>query len=101
MDAVWWFRVITKGSVFLIGTPGNLLIIGVYATKKNKATPHIFVIGLAVADFIVCLMRLTRYDSLSSIGHVKDVQRVPVSGTISDQYLAETLAHITDCGNIS
>ncbi|XP_038048249.1 putative tyramine receptor 2 [Patiria miniata] len=58
LDAVWWFRVSLEGVVFLIGVPGNLLIIHVYASKKSKVTPHVFIIGLAVADFTVCLLRI-------------------------------------------
>ncbi|XP_038058632.1 octopamine receptor-like [Patiria miniata] len=58
LDSVWWFRVTLEGAVFLIGVPGNLLIIHVYASKRTKVTPHVFIIGLAVADFTVCLLRM-------------------------------------------
>ncbi|XP_022087700.1 orexin receptor type 1-like [Acanthaster planci] len=58
LDSVWWFRVILESVVVIIGIPGNLLIIQVYTAKKNKVTPHIFIIGLTWADVSVCLLRI-------------------------------------------
>ena len=41
----------------LVGIPGNLLIVAVYATKRFRSSAHILIMGLAVADFSVCLIR--------------------------------------------
>ncbi|XP_072025216.1 neuromedin-U receptor 2-like [Amphiura filiformis] len=41
--------------IFIIGTPGNMLIIIVYAKKQMKTSTDFYIIGLAVADLLVCL----------------------------------------------
>lgn len=41
--------------VFLLGVPGNALIIRVFAKKQRKSSTHIFILGLAIADLYVCL----------------------------------------------
>ena len=41
--------------IFLLGVPGNALIIRVFAKKQRKSSTHIFILGLAIADFYVCL----------------------------------------------
>ena len=51
-----WTQVIYN-SVLLIGIPGNLIIIKVYHSKSPRCSAHIFIIGLALADLFVSLLR--------------------------------------------
>ena len=79
-DSVWWFRLILEALVFVVGTPGNALIIRVYAAKKNKATPHIFIVGLASADIAVCISRIIPFMLLfSPFPNNEFICRVPVT----------------------
>ena len=57
MELFHWMRATLEVLLIVIGCPGNLLIILVYASKRGKITAHIFIIGLAVADFVECLSR--------------------------------------------
>ena len=43
--------------IFLVGVPGNLLIIIVYWRKPHKTSVHVLITGLAFADFFACLLR--------------------------------------------
>ena len=41
--------------VFVLGVPGNALIIRVFAKKRRKTSTHVFILGLAIADLYVCI----------------------------------------------
>lgn len=57
MELFHWMRATLEVLLIVIGCPGNLLIILVYTSKRGKITAHIFIVGLAVADFVECLSR--------------------------------------------
>ncbi|XP_038064846.1 G-protein coupled receptor 84-like [Patiria miniata] len=48
---------IAESLVFLLGVPGNCLILGVYWTKTRKTSTDILIRALAWADLAVCLLR--------------------------------------------
>ena len=50
-------RTILELSLIIIGIPGNILILAVFGSKRNKISAHIFIIGLAIADLTECLSR--------------------------------------------
>ena len=50
-------RIIVHVLLFLMGVPGNSLIILVYKNKRQKTSTHVFIMTLAMADLSVCLMR--------------------------------------------
>ena len=54
------FALITNLIVFLIGVPGNCLILRVYWTKTRKTSTNILIMALAWVDLFVCLLRLPR-----------------------------------------
>ena len=65
--------VIYNSLLFLVGIPGNTLIIGVYAAKKNNSSARIFIIGLAINDLILCLIRpLHVFDNLTMFIKLED-----------------------------
>ena len=65
--------IIYNSFLFLIGIPGNALIIGVYAVKKNNSSARIFIIGLAINDLILCLIRpLHVFDNLTMFVNLED-----------------------------
>ncbi|XP_077998112.1 D(2) dopamine receptor A-like [Glandiceps talaboti] len=43
-------------AVCFSGIPGNLLVLAVYTKKRRRRTSHMFIIGLALIDFFVCLV---------------------------------------------
>ena len=51
-----WFQ-LSYNIVLLIGIPGNLIIMKVYSVKSPRSSAHIFIIGLAIADLFVSLLR--------------------------------------------
>ncbi|XP_038049710.1 probable G-protein coupled receptor No18 [Patiria miniata] len=51
-------RLITNILVFLLGVPGNCLILRVYWTKTRKASTDILIRALAWADLAVCFLRI-------------------------------------------
>ncbi|XP_033628834.1 cholecystokinin receptor type A-like [Asterias rubens] len=51
-------RIIVHVLLFLMGVPGNSLIILVYKNKRQKTSTHVFIMTLAMADLSVCLMRV-------------------------------------------
>ncbi|XP_071489874.1 uncharacterized protein [Diadema antillarum] len=56
MAALRYILAVVIRTVFMsIGIPGNALIIIVYAKKKRKTGTDVFILGLAVVDFLVCL----------------------------------------------
>ena len=57
MDAEEWLKTIVDLLLVIIGVPGNLLVIIVYASKGTRISAHVFIIGLAIADIIVCFTR--------------------------------------------
>ncbi len=57
MEAWAWMRSVLEVLLVVVGVPGNILIIAVYGSKHKKKTTHIFIIGLAIADFVECLSR--------------------------------------------
>ncbi|XP_072047172.1 uncharacterized protein [Amphiura filiformis] len=50
-----WVLTVLHALVFILGVPGNALIIRVFAKKQRKTSTHIFILGLAIADLYVCL----------------------------------------------
>ncbi len=46
---------IWRGIIAFVGLLGNVLVILVYARKKCRTTAHVFIVGLAAADFISCM----------------------------------------------
>ena len=59
--------------LFVIGIPGNCLIIRVYAVKKNSSSARIFIIGLALNDLMLCLIRpLHIFDNLPLANDLDD-----------------------------
>ena len=56
MDGAYWTVVAFNSLIFILGVPGNVIILLVYGSKTTKLSSHIFIIGLACADlFIACL----------------------------------------------
>ncbi|XP_038054701.1 tyramine receptor Ser-2-like [Patiria miniata] len=53
--------------IIVIGVPGNCLILRVYWGKSHKCSTHILIMGLAVADLTICLLRLWDVTLNSSI----------------------------------
>nr|XP_054763475.1 annetocin receptor-like [Lytechinus pictus] len=47
--------VLIRSISMILGIPGNGLIIIVYCKKKRKTGTDVFILGLAVVDFVVCL----------------------------------------------
>ncbi|XP_038053954.1 gastrin/cholecystokinin type B receptor-like [Patiria miniata] len=54
------FTLVVHVIVFLIGVPGNCLILRVYWTKAHKTSTHVFIMALAWADLAVCMQRWHR-----------------------------------------
>ncbi|XP_022102521.1 D(2) dopamine receptor-like [Acanthaster planci] len=52
------FLVMYNVLIILIGVPGNSLILTVYWGKSHKCSTHILIMALAVADLIICLLRI-------------------------------------------
>ncbi|XP_071784506.1 uncharacterized protein [Asterias amurensis] len=52
------FRVVVEILVVLLGVPGNLLIIRVYWRKTVKTSTIVLIQGLALADCIVCSVKI-------------------------------------------
>ena len=50
-------NMVINSSAVLLGIPGNFLIIMVYGTKQYRSTAHVLIMGLALADLCICLMR--------------------------------------------
>ena len=56
MDSAYWTAIAFNSLIFILGVPGNIIILLVYGSKTTKLSSHIFIIGLACADlFIACL----------------------------------------------
>ncbi|XP_033643570.1 gastrin/cholecystokinin type B receptor-like [Asterias rubens] len=53
-------NIVLNALLLVFGALGNILILRVYCTKKRKTTTHILIMGLALADLMVCLS-LTGY----------------------------------------
>ncbi|XP_038045956.1 cholecystokinin receptor-like [Patiria miniata] len=53
-------RLIAKMLVFLLGVPGNCLILRVYWTKTRKTSTDILIRALAWADLTVCFLTIPR-----------------------------------------
>ncbi|XP_022102486.1 gastrin/cholecystokinin type B receptor-like [Acanthaster planci] len=53
------FRLTANLIVFLLGVPGNCLILRVYWVKTVKTSTHVLIMALAWADLAVCSMRWT------------------------------------------
>ncbi|XP_072030438.1 orexin receptor type 2-like [Amphiura filiformis] len=65
--------IVFNAFLFLVGIPGNCLIIRVYAVKKNNSSARIFIIGLAVNDLVLCLIRpLHVFDKLPIANDLDD-----------------------------
>ena len=56
MDIYHYFLVIFLFLIAVAGIPGNLLIIGVFGSKKKKTSTDVFIIGLAITDLTFCLI---------------------------------------------
>ncbi|XP_038053953.1 uncharacterized protein LOC119726370 [Patiria miniata] len=54
------FTLVVHMITFVVGVPGNCLILRVYWTKPRKTSTHVFIMALALADLAVCLLRLRR-----------------------------------------
>ncbi|KAH9503864.1 hypothetical protein Btru_064018 [Bulinus truncatus] len=46
------------GTVFFIGTAGNIIVLIVFAKSKSKQTATVFIMALATTDLIICLVVL-------------------------------------------
>ena len=57
MDSWQLMSLVVNSIAISIGVPGNALIVVVYATKRFRSSAHILIMGLAVADLMVCLTR--------------------------------------------
>ena len=54
--------------VVIIGVPGNVLIILVYAGKRKKSTAHMLILALAFTDLFVCfVLPVIIYDFLTGV----------------------------------
>ncbi|XP_038064847.1 gastrin/cholecystokinin type B receptor-like [Patiria miniata] len=58
LDARFTILLIAESLVFLLGVPGNCLILRVYWTKTRKTSTDILIRALAWADLAVCLLRI-------------------------------------------
>ncbi len=77
MDTEAWMKTILDILLILVGIPGNLLIILVYATKGTRISAHVFIIGLAIADFFVCFMRpLSLFNNIPQLIQIKNSSEV-------------------------
>ncbi|XP_038053903.1 D(2) dopamine receptor-like [Patiria miniata] len=62
------FQLIVQSVIFLFGVPGNCLILRVYWTKTLKTSTHVFIMGLAWADLVVCVLAVHRiYDKVADM----------------------------------
>ncbi|XP_072030488.1 neuropeptide receptor npr-1-like [Amphiura filiformis] len=67
-------NIVFNSLLFLVGIPGNCLIIRVYVVKKNNSSARIFIIGLAINDLLLCLIRpLHIFDNLPIANELADV----------------------------
>ncbi len=48
-------NIVLNASLLVFGALGNILILRVYYTKTRKTSTHILIMGLALADLMVCL----------------------------------------------
>ncbi|XP_072030435.1 kappa-type opioid receptor-like [Amphiura filiformis] len=60
--------IISNSLIFIIGIPGNALIIRVYAAKKSTSSARVLIISLAINDLLVCLLRPLRILQYIPIG---------------------------------
>ncbi|XP_022098838.1 gastrin/cholecystokinin type B receptor-like [Acanthaster planci] len=51
-------KIIFYTSVMLLGISGNSLILRVYGSKPQKTSTHVFILGLAWFDLMVCIHRV-------------------------------------------
>ena len=56
MDTSLLVSAIYQSLVVAIGIPGNCLIILVYTKKRQTMSPHVFILSLAIADLVFCLL---------------------------------------------
>ncbi|XP_072018748.1 uncharacterized protein [Amphiura filiformis] len=52
-----WIAALYYAMIFIVGIPGNALIIRVYTQRKFKSSTHVLILGLAVVDITVCVFR--------------------------------------------
>ncbi|XP_038069631.1 thyrotropin-releasing hormone receptor-like [Patiria miniata] len=99
------FKVIVHAILFVVGVPGNCLILRVYWTKTHKTSTHIFIMALAWADLAVCSLRWRRI-SVESIllagGQIPKVLHIiwtltTTSGGASVLFTAVIAADRYDC----
>ena len=57
MDPAQLLNIIVNVTAMLVGIPGNALVVMVYANKQFRSSAHVLIMGLAVADLLVCLTR--------------------------------------------
>ena len=69
LDIYHHFIIVYLILIAVTGIPGNLLIIGVFGSKKKKTSTDVFIIGLAITDISFCLISplniyllITKYD---------------------------------------
>ena len=55
--AIVWIALIYHSTIFVLGVPGNALIIRVYVQKAYKTSTHVLILFLAQVDIIVCFIR--------------------------------------------
>ena len=52
-----YLSIFINSVAMLLGIPGNALVVVVYANKRFRSSSHVLIMGLAVADFVVCVTR--------------------------------------------
>ncbi|XP_072048080.1 uncharacterized protein [Amphiura filiformis] len=57
MNAAYYTLLVFNILIFIIGVPGNIIILLVYGGKRPKLSSHIFIIGLAFADLFISSVR--------------------------------------------
>ena len=58
MVVATWFPPFLDGLIFVIGVPGNYLVIKVFSKRHPHLHVHALIIGLALADLMVCVCRM-------------------------------------------
>ncbi|XP_072025619.1 probable G-protein coupled receptor No18 [Amphiura filiformis] len=70
-ESYLWTQV-AYNTLLLVGIPGNLIIIKVYHVKSPRCSAHIFIIGLALADLFVSLLRpMTIFMNIPAYAHLQ------------------------------
>ncbi|XP_038076468.1 octopamine receptor-like [Patiria miniata] len=110
MQLYTWFLVSLLAIVTIIGIPGNILVLLVYANKTKRTGTRVFILGLAAVDLFICALSGYRFylwiheDSFSSdficrffswIGLASELSSAFVTTAVAvDRYLAICRPHL-------